>query len=209
MRISGWQSAGIALGGMVGIAVLLSASSNVPPLDSRPPRTPEMTLVLDPGASKLSWSVDSTLHMVHGTFAFKNGMIHFDPENGKADGEIVVLTASGESGNSARDERMHKEILETNKFPDAIFRPLQIEGKMTTSGSFDVKLQGSIRLHGSEHELSVPVHAEIVGDRWKGNTRFEVPYVEWGIKDPSNWLLKVKPIVHVELEMAGSSRVGD
>jgi hypothetical protein len=27
--------------------------------------------------------------------------------------------------------------------------------------------------------------------------------VKWGIKDPSNFLLKVKPVVNVELELAG------
>jgi len=33
-----------------------------------------------------------------------------------------------------------------------------------------------------------------------------VPYIQWGIKDPSNWLLKVKPVVSVELEMTGSAK---
>ena len=101
---------------------------------------------------------------------------------------------------------MHKEILETAKYPDAIFRPVQIEGKVARSGTSDVKLHGVILLHGREHEIVALVHAELSGDRWKGTAKFDVPYIQWGIKDPSNWLLRVKPVVHVELEMAGPSK---
>jgi polyisoprenoid-binding protein YceI len=101
---------------------------------------------------------------------------------------------------------MHKEILETAKFPDAVFRPVQIEGKVARAGNSEVKLRGVISLHGAEHEIIVPVHAELESDRWKGTAKFDVPYVQWGIKDPSNWLLKVKPIVNVELEMTGSAK---
>ena len=100
---------------------------------------------------------------------------------------------------------MHKEILQTQKYPDAIFRPKQIEGKVARDGASDVKLHGLMLLHGSEHEVVALVHAEVEGDRWKGRAKFEVPYVEWGIKDPSNWLLKVKPVVNIELDMAGTA----
>jgi polyisoprenoid-binding protein YceI len=143
---------------------------------------------------------------VHGTFAVKSGTIHFDPETGKAGGEVIVLAKSGDSGNSSRDQRMHKEILETAKFPDAVFRPVQVEGKVARAGNSDVKLRGVISLHGAEHEIIVPVHAELESDRWEGTARFDVPYVQWGIKDPSNWLLKVKPVVNVELQMTGSAK---
>jgi polyisoprenoid-binding protein YceI len=100
---------------------------------------------------------------------------------------------------------MHKEILQTQKYPDAIFRPQQIEGKVAREGVSDVKLHGVMLLHGTEHEMEAVVHAEVAGDHWKGTAKFEVPYVAWGIKDPSNWLLKVKPVVNIELEMAGTA----
>jgi hypothetical protein len=67
-----------------------------------------------------------------------------------------------------------------------------------------VKLHGVFSLHGGDHDLVVPVHAEISGDHWKGSAKFEVPYIQWGLKDPSNFLLKVKPNVDIELELAGS-----
>jgi polyisoprenoid-binding protein YceI len=163
----------------------------------------EIVLTLDPAQSKVHWTVDSSLHTVHGTFALKSGSVHFDPGTGKAGGEIVVSGPSGESGNSSRDARMHKEILESAKYPDVIFRPTQVEGKVGSSGASDVKLTGIFSIHGADHELSAQVHAEMTGDRWHGTGKFEVPYVKWGIKDPSNFLLKVKPVVDVELEMSG------
>lgn len=163
----------------------------------------EIVLTLDPVQSTVHWNVDSTLHMVHGTFAVKNGTVHFDPETGKAGGEVVVLATSGESGNSSRDARMHKEILETPKYPDAVFHPTQLEGKVAPTGTSDVKLHGVLSIHGSDHELVALVHADLAGDHWKGTSKFDVPYIQWGIKDPSNFILKVKPVVNVEFEMSG------
>jgi polyisoprenoid-binding protein YceI len=207
MRVSSGKSFVVSLGAIAGIAIFLSATA-APPKANRSVQenAQEIVLMLDPSQTKLQWTVDSTMHTVHGTFAVKSGTVHFDPETGKAGGEVIVLATSGDSGNSSRDQRMHKEILETAKFPDAVFRPVQIEGKVARSGNSDVKLHGVISLHGGDHEIIVPVHAELASDRWKGTAKFDVPYIQWGIKDPSNWLLKVKPVVNVELEMTGVAK---
>lgn len=185
------------------LILVLAAAAPVPSQQAPPARISEIVLTLDPAQSKVHWIVDSTLHTVHGTFALKSGTVHFDPESGKASGEIVVYAPSGESGSSARDKRMHKEILETAKYPEVIFRPTQVEGKVGPSGASNVKLSGIFSIHGADHDVVAQVHAELAGDRWKGTSKFEVPYVQWGIKDPSNFLLKVKPVVEVELEMSG------
>ena len=188
---------------VLSLAFLLIAASPLPPAQANAAATSEIVLTLDPAQSKVHWTVDSTLHMVHGTFALKSGTVHFDPQTGKAGGEIVVDVPSGESGNNSRDKRMHKEILETAKYPDVIFRPTKVDGKVGPTGASDVKLNGVLSIHGADHDVVAQVHAELAGDHWKGTSKFEVPYVVWGIKDPSNFLLKVKPVVEVELEMSG------
>lgn len=205
MLVKGWKSLAGAVSGISAIAVLLSASA-APPGPAAQSAPKEIVLELDPAQSKLHYTVDSTLHTVHGTFALKSGTVHFDPESGKASGEILVYTTSGDSGNSTRDERMHKEILETAKYPDAAFRPQQIEGTVASAGASDVKLHGVMLLHGSQHEMVAIVHAELASGHWTGTAKFDVPYVQWGIKDPSNWLLKVKPVVHISMEMAGTAK---
>ena len=56
----------------------------------------------------------------------------------------------------------------------------------------------------SEHEIVVAVHANLAGDHWTGTAKFDVPYVKWGMKDASNFLLKVKPVVSVEADLSGA-----
>jgi polyisoprenoid-binding protein YceI len=99
---------------------------------------------------------------------------------------------------------MHKEILETAKYPDLVFHPTHVEGTVKQAGTSEVKLGGTMSIHGADHEVTALVRAELTGDRWNGTSNFEIPYVKWGIKDPSNFLLKVKPVVHVELNMVGA-----
>ncbi len=206
MRISGWKSSIATAAGILGIGVILSATAAPPRPQAAQAVAPEIVLTVDAGQSKVHWMVDSTLHTVHGTFAVKGGSLHFEAASGKAGGEVVVLATSGESGNSSRDEKMHKEILESGKFPDVLFRPTQVEGKVSSSGSSDVRVHGTFVLHGSSHEIIVPVHAELNGENWKGSGKFDVPYIQWGLKNPSNFLLKVQPVVTVDLELTGSLR---
>jgi polyisoprenoid-binding protein YceI len=164
----------------------------------------DVTLNLDVAQSKLHWTLDSTLHTVHGTFNLKRGSVKCDPATGSASGEIAVYATSGESGNDSRDKKMHDEILESARYPEVIFRPTKIEGKVAVPGTSEVQLHGKFLLHGSEHDLTVPVHAELTGDHWKGTAKFSVPYIQWGLKSPNTFLLKAAPVVDIELELSGT-----
>jgi len=168
------------------------------------PASSSVSLTLDPAQSSLHWMLDSSLHTVHGTFLLQRGSVQFDPQSGAASGEIVVAATSGESGNESRDKKMHGEILESAKFPEVVFRPDRIVGKIPASGSWTAAIHGVFLLHGAEHELTVPVQGEFAGEHWKGTAKFSVPYIQWGLKNPSNFLLKVKPDVEVELTMSGA-----
>lgn len=175
--------------------------------NSRATRVAEqIVLSVDPARSSVHWSVESSLHTVHGTFHVKRGTMTVDPATGRASGEIVVDATSGESGNNARDRRMHKEILESFQYSEVIFRPDRADGTVLPQGSSNLKLHGIFSLHGADHELSVPAQATLQEDQWKGTANFQVPYIDWGLKNPSNFLLKVKPVVDVELDLVGSVR---
>jgi polyisoprenoid-binding protein YceI len=168
------------------------------------PAAGSLVFTVDPAQSSLHWTLGSSLHTVHGTFALKRGSLQVDPATGKVSGEIVVDATSGKSGNDGRDRKMHKEVLESGQFSKIIFRPDNISGKLEPQGDSTIQIHGVFVLHGNEHELTVPVQATLSGDHWSGSAKFGIPFIEWGLKNPSTWLLKVDHSVSIDLELKGT-----
>jgi polyisoprenoid-binding protein YceI len=163
----------------------------------------EYRLRLEPESTHLTWTLGDVLHTVHGTFKLRRGEIVFDNETGKAGGEVVVDAASGESGSASRDGRMHKNVLESAKYPDVSFTPDRVEGKVELAGVSNVKLHGTFRIHGGEHEITVPVKVTANGGTLDTEIKFEVPFVAWGMKDPSTLFLRVNKSVEIEMRTTG------
>lgn len=159
----------------------------------------EQSLLLTPENTKIEWTLADPLHTVHGVFKLKRGTIKFDTETGKASGEVVVDVKSGESGSGARDSRMHGNVLESTKYPEAVFTPDRIEGKLAANGASTLKLHGSLQIHGAAHEITVAVEAKAGAGQLETAIAFDIPYVAWGMKDPSNFLLKVGKTVQMSI----------
>jgi polyisoprenoid-binding protein YceI len=205
MRVAMRVRRGAALVALATGILLVVGASGWAVLAQAPAREASKSIALDvdPASSKVHWTLGSTLHAVHGTFAVKGGKITVEPASGKAGGEIVIDAPSGESGNDGRDKKMHKEIIESGKYPAISFRPDRVDGSLASSSAVKAQIHGIFSLHGTEHELTVPFEAQLAGDGWKGTAKFTVPYIDWGLKSPSNFFLKANPTVDVELELAG------
>jgi polyisoprenoid-binding protein YceI len=157
----------------------------------------------DPGSTKVNWTLGDVLHTVRGTFQFKRGSVTFDPESGKASGELVVDAASGDSGSGARDGRMKKNILEVQKYPEIVFAPDRVEGRVNPEGESDVKVHGMFTIHGASHEMTIPAKVKASGSQLEAALKFAVPYVQWGMRNPSTFLLRVNESVDITIQAAG------
>jgi len=168
----------------------------------------EYHLQLTPESTHVNFTLGDVLHTVHGTFKVKRGEIFFDPETGTARGEVVVDAPSGDSGSSARDGRMHKNILESDKYPEISFSPDHVEGKVELNGASNVKLHGIFKIHGAGHQITAPVHVIAKDNKLDAIIKFEVPFVAWGMKDPSTLFLKVNKFVDIEMTATGRLTAG-
>jgi len=159
---------------------------------------------LDPAQTSVKFTLGDVLHTVHGTFHLKQGALQFEPATGKISGEIVIDAKSGESGSGMRDRKMHKEVLESERYPEIAFRPDKIEGAVASQGKSSVKVHGMFNIHGVDREIAVPAEVEMAPDHWTAAVHFTVPYAKWGMKNPSTLFLRVNDSVEIDLVAAGT-----
>jgi hypothetical protein len=79
-------------------------------------------------------------------------------------------------------------------------------GTLTPSGTSDLVLAGIVTMHGVEHAMVVPVRATVSGDTVSAEALFEIPYVAWGLRDPSLLFLRVAPVAVVSVKARGDLR---
>lgn len=152
-----------------------------------------------PSQTKVEFTLADVLHTVKGTFKLKTGTIHFNPASGAAGGALVIDSASGNSGSNARDSRMHHNILESEKYPEITFTPARVKGTVSALGDSQVEVEGSFQIHGAAHPLTLTVKSVAKDGQIDASTHFVVPYVAWGMKNPSNFLLHVSDKVDIDI----------
>jgi polyisoprenoid-binding protein YceI len=163
-------------------------------------RAQGFSVALDPAQTKVAFTLDTTLHNVHGTFQLKSGQVHFDVATSKASGAIIVDARSGDTDNKSRDKKMHQEILESQKYAEIIFTPLQVRGSVDPKKASQVDVTGTFRIHGQDHDITMTMALQPgSGSQLHCDTNFAIPYIAWGMKDPSTFLLHANDTVELEI----------
>lgn len=168
----------------------------------------QRTFTLDPAKTIVNFTVDSTLHTVHGDFRLKRGAIQFDNSTGAASGELVVDSTSGESGSDGRDKRMHKDILESPKYSDIVFTPQRVKGTVANEGKSTVEVEGTLTMHGKSKPVTMPLEVQLQNGAGSADGSFSVKYQEWGMKNPSTFILRVNDTVHIHVHAVGKITTG-
>lgn len=168
-------------------------------------QTRDLRLEFTPSNTTIAFTLGDVLHTVHGSFILKQGDVEYTLAPAAVHGTLIIDATSGQSGNHSRDRKMHREILESGHFPEIAFRPDRVEGTVASNGTSTVQVHGMFSLHGAEHELTMPVRVEVFPDHWIADTHFTIPYVKWGLKNPSTFLLRVSESVEITVHATGSN----
>jgi len=163
----------------------------------------QQTFAVAPESSQVAFALAGTGHHVNGTFHVQSGVVDFDRAAQKISGSVVVAAGSGNSGEPSRDKKMNTDVLDVAHFAEIAFAPKSYHGTITASGDSTIQVTGAFTLHGASHDLTAPMQIHIDGTGLTAKTHFTVPYVQWGLKDPSVFILKVAKEVDIDLTLAG------
>ncbi|MGH9343524.1 MAG: YceI family protein [Terriglobia bacterium] len=198
---------GVALGSTSTFTVLsvcLGALSAAASLQAK-----NLVITLDPAETKIAFALSATLHAVHGTFHMQSGHIAFDPSMHAISGDIIVGAASGDSGNAVRDRRMRRDVLQVRRYPEVRFSPTAWSGAVVRNGISRIKVTGLLMIHGKARRITIPMEVQMSHEKITATGTFIVPYVKWGMKNPSMFFLRVSKNVEIDITAVGQIRQTD
>jgi polyisoprenoid-binding protein YceI len=161
------------------------------------------TFTVNPDASEVKMTLNTTHELVTGTFHIQSGSIEFDRSVPRMSGSVVVAAGSGKTGNGSRDKRMDKEILQVEQHATISFAPKSYTGTIAPAGDSNIQATGIFTLLGTAHEITIPLVVHLEGTIATANAHFDVPYIQWGLKDPSLFIWKVDKEVAIDLSVTG------
>ena len=162
------------------------------------------TFVVNPDASEIKMTLNTTHEVVIGTFHVQSGSIEFDRSNSKMAGSVIVLAGSGKTGNDSRDKKMYRDILEVEQHATVSFEPKTYAGAIASSGDSTIQVTGTFTLLGTPHEITIPMLVDLDGMSATAKAHFVVPYVQWGLKNPSFLIWKADDDVAIDLNLVGT-----
>jgi polyisoprenoid-binding protein YceI len=161
------------------------------------------TFVVNADSSAVKMTLKTTHELVSGTFHIQSGAIEFDRGNPKMSGSVVVLAGSGKTGNDSRDKKMNKDILKVDQYTTVSFAPKTYSGTIAASGDSTIRVSGVFTLLGTPHDLTIPMQIHMDGSKATAKAQFVVPYVQWGLKNPSFLIWKAENDVGMDLNLIG------
>lgn len=161
------------------------------------------SFIVNSDASKIKMRLNTTHEVVNGTFHIQSGSIEFDRNNPKMSGSVVVMAGSGKTGNDSRDKKMKKDILKVDQYATVSFAPKTYTGTIASSGDSSIQVSGVFTLLGNPHDLTIPMQIHMDGSKATTRAHFVVPYVQWGLKNPSFLFWKVENDVAIDLNLVG------
>jgi polyisoprenoid-binding protein YceI len=179
-----------ALSTRMAAGLVLSSILLVPAVPAADPLEAGRKLRVDPATARVGFDLGATMHTVHGKAGEVTGTVSIVSGSDSSlvlDGKIAIPVRALATGNDRRDAKMRGESLDAAKHPEITFVP-----KGLSKGT----LSGDLSIRGVSKSVAIPVTVEAAGGRVKVDGKLDVRWADYGVPDPSAFVLRVEDVAH-------------
>ncbi|MCB1061248.1 MAG: YceI family protein [Calditrichaeota bacterium] len=155
-------------------------------------------------SNHISFTSDAPLEEVVGKTNDAAGFIMLPDDTSPGSAEVHVELATLSTGLSLRDKHMRENHLETDKYPQAVFKMTALEipgGKLTDGQKTPVTVKGTLTLHGVEKEITPMSWLTLNGDQLSIESKFSVGLKDYNIERPEFLVMKLADEQRVEVKL--------
>ena len=164
------------------------------------------TFRINPAAAEAGFDLKATAHTVHGRTSRVVGEVTVTPEGSGAltlSGWVEVDAGTLDTGNARRDGKMRAESLAVDRFPALRFEPSRFEPSSTAGQGehTEGRLTGRLKIRGVDRPVTLSVRLSLQGGRILAEGTFDVRWADYGVPDPSVFVLRVDPVAHARFRV--------
>lgn len=163
------------------------------------------TYVVVPRLSSMNFEVSAQMHDVHGTGNRFSGTIAGDPADiTTAKIELKLDPKSFDTKNEKRDKDLRGKCMEVTKYPfiEFISHSIQADQKELKPGQPQkATVQGTLKMHGLEKQINVPVTLQLVDDTLTADGEMAVVLDEWKILRPKVLFVQLQNDVKIKFKV--------
>lgn len=155
-------------------------------------------------SNQITFTSDAPLEEVVGRTSDAAGYITLPDGATPGSGEIHVELATLTTGLSLRDKHMRENHLETEKYPQAVFKLSSLEipgGTLTEGKKTAVTVQGTMLLHGVEREITPIAWLTLSGEQLTIESKFSVGLQDFSIERPEFLVMKLADEQRIDVKL--------
>jgi polyisoprenoid-binding protein YceI len=165
------------------------------------------TYRIEPATAEAGFDLKATMHTVHGTTKAVTGEVRVVPGDAGAlnlSGTIEIGVAELATGNDKRDATMHDKSLLADTYPAIVFAPLRFvpKGAPDADGAIAGTLTGTLTIRGTSKPTVLAATLTPQGGRILASGTFDVTWAEFGIPDPSFFVVRIEKSAHAHFRAA-------
>ena len=172
----------------------------VPGLVAAQELTPGTEYGVDAAKSEISWVLDASLRAVRSHTRGLSGsarVLEVGEDGVRLEGRLEIDAASFETGSERRDRTLREEWLAAGEHPRIVFSPRRIFRISSWAEDEALVIEGDLSIRGVTQPVLIPVSLTRRGQRLLVDGTTRVRWADYGVPDPSSFLYRVRPEVHV------------